>query len=153
MRWLADTVMTLLALVVKSEGRFILVSVMVMNISFAIRYKTGLFVALLSLPVTFFPYIAVSLLNIGMIRLHNYAQDRIGRLQTIFWAFFAFLLVGVVIFLLSLVYPMSLLFSWLGLEPLVPPYWHWAANLGIGVAIILWLRCSFRNFLPEPSHD
>ena len=127
------------------EVLFCVAAVVVMSISFVFIYKTVLWIVVFSVPIAFLPSIIVCLLDKNLIGVYRMVQNKIGRLQTGFLAFFACLLGVVFIFLMLLGYPMALVFSWLELEELAPHYGRWTTNLGIVAAIILWLRCS----LPE----
>ena len=124
---------------------FCVVSVVVMSIFFVFIYKTVLLIAVFSLPMAFLPSITICLLDKNLIGLYRMVQNKIGRLQTGFLAFFAYLLGVVFIFLMLLGYPMNLVFSWLELEELAHHYRRWSVNLGIVAAIILWLRCSLQK--------
>ncbi len=133
MRWLGIDVL------------FCVVSVVVMNIFFVFVYDTYLWIAVFSLPIAFLPSTTICLLDKNLLGLYHMVQNKIGRLQTGFLAFFACLLGVVFIFLMLLGYPMALVFSWLELEELAHHYRRWTVNLGIVAAIILWLRCSLRK--------
>ena len=145
MRVFVDVLMRRLMKGLGVEVMFCVASVVVMSIFFVFIYETLLWVAVCSLPIAFLPSIAICLLDKNLIGLYRRTQNRIGRLQAGFLAFFTCLLSGVVIFLLLLGYPMALVFSWFGLDEMAHHYGRWTANIGIAVAITLWLRHSFRK--------
>ncbi|MEN8135719.1 MAG: hypothetical protein ABFS18_09340 [Thermodesulfobacteriota bacterium] len=125
------------------EGLFCVVAVVVMSILFVLSYKTVLWIAVFSVPMAFLPSIAIRWLDKNLLGLYRLVQNKLGRLQTGFLAFFACLFGVVFIFLMLLGYPMALVFSWFELEEVAHHYGRWTTNLGIVAAIILWLRCSF----------
>jgi hypothetical protein len=118
---------------------------MLMGVFFFMAYRPVIWGVLCSAPIAVPTGIAVAFLDRKLVVLYNRAQIRIDSLQAGFLGFFAWLLGVLVVFFLLQVAPMSLVFAWLGAAEITPHYGRWTANLGIVVAIILWLRCSFRK--------
>ncbi len=143
--WFLDQLLAQLLRGLCTEVLFCVASVVIMSIVFVYVYKTVLWIAVCSLPIGFLPSITICLLDKNLIGLYRMVQNKIGGLQTGFLAFFACLFGVVFIFLMLLCYPMTLVFSWLGVEELAHHYGRWTTNLGIVAAIILWLRCSLRK--------
>lgn len=144
-RFFVDVLFPGLMMGLGAEVLFCIGAVVIMSVCFVFTYKAVFWLAICSLPIAFLPGIAIGLFDKNLAGLCGRMQDRVGRLQTGFLSFFACLLGCVIVFLLLLGYPMSLVFRWFGLEELAPHYGRWTAHLGIVVAIIVWLRCSFRK--------
>jgi hypothetical protein len=116
-----------------------------MGVYFGMAYEIVIWVALCAAPIAVLLGVAVFLLDRNLTALYGGMQSRIGPLQAGFLVFFAWLLGVVAAFFLLLVAPMSPVLAWFGAAESTPHYGRWAANLGIVVAIILWLRCAFRE--------
>jgi hypothetical protein len=142
---LLDELMTRLIRRLGVAVLFCVVSVVIMSLFFVFMYDTSLWIAVFSLPIAFLPSIAICWLDKNLLGPYRLVQNKIGRLQTGFLAFFACLFGVVFIFMMLLGYPMSLVFNWLDLEELTHHYGRWTTNLGIVAALILWLRCSLQK--------
>ena len=139
-----------LADMLKNEAALCAVAIVMMSILFVIRYQASLWLALCSVPFALLAGYTMFFFERQLEELHRKVMGRGGRIQAGFLAFFLFLLLGILVFLALVSYPMGMVAERLGSGHLQVHYGRWAINLGIVVALLCWLRCVVRR-LSGPS--
>ena len=124
-----------------TEVALCVAAIILMSVFFVISYRASLWLVTCSIPFSILAGYTMFFLERRVVGLHRNILDRGGRIQAGFLAFFIFLLLGMMVFLLLLSYPMGWAADWLGYGHLSGHYGRWAVNLGIVVALSCWLRC------------
>jgi hypothetical protein len=134
-----------LATILKNEAALCAAAIVLMSVLFVIRYQASLWLALCSVPFALLAGYTMFFFERQLEDLHRKVMGRGGRIQAGFLAFFLFLLLGILVFLALVSYPMGMVADRLGSGHLHVHYGRWAINLGIIVALLCWLRCVVRR--------
>lgn len=139
-----------LATILKNEVALCAAAIVLMSVLFVIRYQASFWLAVCSVPFALLAGYTMFFFERQLEDLHRKVMGRGGRIQAGFLAFFLFLLLGILVFLVLVSYPMGMVADRLGSGHLQVHYGRWATNLGMIVALLCWLRCVVRR-LSGPS--